>query len=260
MQPGTVPQLQPTPLILSNRDEDILKAASTYHFFTAKDICYLLYSPNSLTHVRERCAALSGNNDHELGYHLYRFAFPTAKPGNRERIYTLSATGREILDNLGISVDWHFRPAKLRTFSHSHLLHSLSITRTIIAFHVWSRTKPHIRVESSLSYELAKNPPVVSIPAQGKMAKVPVIPDGLIVLNNMRSNERVVIIWEVDHNTESQPRFKAHVTARRAYVQSASFKKVYGNILFRIAYVTFGQTPSASEARRVSLCTFTRKY
>jgi hypothetical protein len=129
----------------------------------------------------------------------------------------------------------------------------------MIAFHVWSRTKPHINVESINSYELAKNPPVFSIPAQGKIANVPVIPDGLILLHNVRSNQRLVIIWEVDHNTESQPRFKAHVTARLAYVQSAAFKKVYGDIPLRIAYATFGHTPSAAEARRVSLWAFTRE-
>jgi len=256
MKPAPSQKPQPKPLIPSNRDEDILKAVYKYHFVTAQEITNLLYSKGSHTFVRERCTRLAGGQDYADRCYLYRFPFPSAK-GNRERIYTLGSLGREILENLGLQVAWHFKPAKLRTYSHSHLLHSLTLSRTIAAFHAFTRIKDNITIESILSYELAKTAPVVSISSQGKIVKVAVVPDAQLLITNIRSNQRLLIILEIDHNTESQPRLRAHIAARLAYVHSPHFTNVYGNIPFRIVYATYGQTPSASQARLQSMCIWT---
>ena len=257
MKPAPFPKPQPKPLILTNRDEDLLIEIYKYRFTTTQEITHLLFSKGSRTYVRSRLSKLSGNKDHAEGYPLYRFALPTAKTGNRERIYTLGRLGRDILESLGLPVDWAFKFAKLRTFSHSHLLHSLTLSRTVAAFHAWARTKPTISLESRLSYELAKNPAVVSIPQQGKILKVSVVPDTLVLVENIRSGQRLVILWEIDHNTESQPRFKQHIAARLAYVQSSHFTNIYGNIPYRIAYATQGITDSAAKARLASMCAWT---
>jgi hypothetical protein len=260
MTPPKAPKAAKRPLVLalSAKDERLLTAFREYRLLTALDCSHLgLYSPKSLTHVRERLARLCGNKDVTDkylpdGYPLVRWGFPSVQ-GNRERIFALSSTGRQIVESLGLPVSWHCKVAKLRTFSHSHLLHALTLNRSVIAFHAMARSMPNITVQSHLSYELSKNPPVVSIPEQGKMVKVAVICDGLLLVENVRSSQRLAVIFEADHNTESLPRLRTHIAARLAYVQSPQFTKTYGTIPYRIAYATYGQTQSASQARLKSM-------
>jgi hypothetical protein len=241
----------------------MLAAFPEYRYLCARDLVYLLaYSPKSLTFVRERTSRLCGNRDiddktFQEGYPLLRFGLPTGKTGGRERIYCLSATGRNIVESLGHPVSFHVKAAKLRTFSHSHLLHTLTLNRTVIAFHAWARSRPNITIESRLSYELAKTPAQVSIALEGKTTKVAVICDALLLMTNVRSGQRMAVIFEADHNTEALPRLRTHLAARLAYVHSPHFTKTYGNIPFRIAYATQGVTESAAKARLQSMCTAT---
>src|SRR5437764_7715950 len=106
---------------------------------TALDIVYSQFSPKSLTHVRNILATLSGGLDHQERQLLYRFPLPTAQKGNRERIYTLGAAGREAMKGLGLPVEWYYRPAKTGRFSHSHLSHQLLVTRFVVAAGFWAR-------------------------------------------------------------------------------------------------------------------------
>lgn len=145
-------------LILTNRDEDILRAIYKYHYVTSQDITRLLFSKGSLTHVREILSALSGGEDHQERNYLYRFQLPNSSSGNREKVYTLGATGRDLLASLGLSVDWYFRPHKTRNLSHSHILHDLILTRLVVAAHAWCRKSPDYTIrESRLCYELSRD-------------------------------------------------------------------------------------------------------
>src|SRR4051794_30973929 len=92
------------PFILGKPHEEILKAVYFYRYMTALDVAYLLYSPKSLTHVREVLAALSGGEDFKTAHYLYRFRLPSI--GNSERVYTLGSKGRDYLaSELGMPVD-----------------------------------------------------------------------------------------------------------------------------------------------------------
>ena len=75
---------------------------STYRYMTALDVAYSLFSPKSLTHVRSILTRLSGGTDYKERECLFRFPWPSAKAGNRERIFTLGASGREIVQRLGM--------------------------------------------------------------------------------------------------------------------------------------------------------------
>ena len=97
---------------------------------------------------------------------------------------------------------------------------------------------------------------MVSIPMHAKMAKVAVVPDALLLVENVRSNQRLIILLEVDRNTESQPRFKQHIAARLVFVKSVHFTNIYRNIPYRITYATQGITDSAAKARLSSMCTW----
>ena len=86
----------PALLPITPTEEEILKIMRTYRYMTALDVAYSLFSPKSLTHVRSILSMLSGGRDNQERNFLYRFPLPSAKPGNRERIFTLGASGREV--------------------------------------------------------------------------------------------------------------------------------------------------------------------
>ena len=260
MTPAPFPHPQPAPLILSNRDEDILRAVSTYRFVTAKDMCALLYSPKSLTFVRERLSALSGHKDHvtDGSYPLYRFALPTATIGNRERIYTLSTTGRQILESLGLPVDWHFQPSKVRNFSHSHILYNIILTRFVVAAHTWSLTQAHTTlVASRLCYELARDPVLLAVHQDGNATTVPVIPDCSFWFRT--AGTRSHVLFELDRGMEDASRYLAHVKARLAFIRSGAYERVFQTKAVIIAYATTGRIAAYRETRRRALCALTQE-
>ena len=109
-------------LILSRRDEHILKAVHFYRYMTALDITHLLFSPSAITHVRAVLSELAGGEDQQNGHYLFRFRLPNTTTGNTERVYTLGSRGRDLLANgFGIPVDWYYRPHKMSYASYSHL-------------------------------------------------------------------------------------------------------------------------------------------
>jgi hypothetical protein len=260
MRPVPFPHPQPPPLILTPKDEAIIQAVSQYRFLTAQEITALFYKQGSHTYARSRLSRLAGSKDLTdadvtYDYPLLRFGFPTGRLGNQERIFTLSLTGRQILSGLGIPVSWHFRPS--RTFSHSFILHDLTRNRFVVSLLSWAKTKPNLSIESHLAYELAKESASVSIPVQGKIVKVAVVPDALMLVTNTRTNQRLIILLEIDNNSEAQSRFKQHIASRLAYVSSPHFTNTYGNIPYRIVYATQGVMPSAATALLHSMCAYT---
>jgi hypothetical protein len=254
----------------------ILKQFEEYRLLTAQEITALCYSTGSHTYARSRLSALSGNQDitaegFTYGYPLYRLGFPTGNRGRNEKIFALSLTGRRMLDSLGIPDAWYIRPSRLRTYSHSYYLHDLTRNRFIVSLLSWVKSKPNLRIQSSLSSEIAKRRPTVEIPVQrlvleeGKPAKIPimtrvgVIPDGEIVVTNTNTGERLLIILEIDQNTQARERLRNHFAALLAYVKSPRFKRRFGDIPYRIVYATQGVTEAASASRLKYLCEFTRK-
>jgi hypothetical protein len=274
MKPASPTPSATTPLILTPKDEIILKKLAEYRLLTSQEITALCYSNGSHTYARARLSALSGNQDITAGgltygYPLWRWSFPTGNRGRNEKIFALSLTGARMLEQLGYPLPWHVKPSKLRTFSHSYLLHDLSRNRFVVALLTWAKSKPHLRIESHLSYELSKKPSTVEIPVlrlvlkDGKPAKIPVmtrvdvIPDGEILVTNRNTGERLLIILELDHNTQARERLRNHITALLAYIKSPHFRASYGNIPYRIVYATQGVTEPASTSRLAYLCNFT---
>jgi hypothetical protein len=252
MKPATFPHPQPAPLILTPKDEFILQQFAEYRLLTAQEITALFYKHGSHTYARSRLSRLAGNrdltdDDLTYDYPLYRFGFPTGRLGNHERIFSLSFAGRQLLSSLGIPVSWHFRPAKLRTYSHSYYLHDLTRNRFVVALLTWAKSKPNLSIASHLSYELSKQPPTVEIPVRGTMTKVSVIPDGVLLIRNTNTGERLLVLLEIDQNTQAEGRLRNH------------FKNTYGTLSYRIVYATQGLTASASQARLKAMCTFTTK-
>src|SRR5690242_2345778 len=130
-------------LFLSRRDEEILKTAHVYRFLTARDIAARLFSPRSETYVRKLLLPLCGGADAMEDHYLYRFPLPHVGPGNSERVFTLGSRGREFLaSEVGWPVPWYFRPQKVKNASFASLMHSLLLTRILVAAEHFARHCP----------------------------------------------------------------------------------------------------------------------
>ena len=87
----------------------------------------------------------------------------------------------QVLRELGLSVDWYFRPHKLKFLSYSYVLHNLILTRFLVACEQWAKAHPaYTLVEQQICYELS-----------GK-----VIPDALGIV---RGEGRRRALWSGHH-------------------------------------------------------------
>ena len=165
--PDAVPAKPLTPT-----EEEILRTISTYRYMSALDVAYSLFSPNSLSYVRHLLSVLCGGKDYQDRNFLYRFPVPTAKAGNRERVYTLGAAGRALVEEFGIPVEWYYRPAKTGRVSGSHLLHQLLVVRFVVAACWWVSRQPeyslaevllscHRKTDGKKSQEQKQIPPTM---------------------------------------------------------------------------------------------------
>jgi protein involved in plasmid replication-relaxation len=236
--------------LLTDRDQEILKVIHFYRYMTAIDVAYRLFSPSSRTHVREILTSLAGGGDKKPDQYLFRFGMPKATVGNVERIYTLGNRGRDFLVNhTDLPINWYFRPSRMASLNYNVLVHSLAVTRFLVAAHFWSKKQDIFKlIQTRISYELANTP--------GREGNT-IIPDGWLLFER-QDGKRGAILVEIDRGTEYQQRFKEHVTSRLEFVQSGACEKLFGEQVYRICYVNVGNSPY-KETRRKTMLAWTRE-
>jgi protein involved in plasmid replication-relaxation len=233
--------------MLTRRDEEILKTIHFYRYMTAIDVAYRLFSISSKRYVRGILSDLAGNQDQQPNEYLYRFGFPKAAPGNFERIFTLGNAGRDFLiKHAGIQVNWQFRPG--RPMSYTLLLHSLFLTRFLVAAHHASKTGSFKVLDVKTSYELSGTP--------GKET-VTLIPDAWLLIER-KDGRRGNILLEIDRGTEYRERFKRHVADRLEFVKSGEYEKLFGEKAIIVVYVSVGDSPY-KETRLKTMQVWTRE-
>jgi hypothetical protein len=248
MNPKGAPQAQARLQPLTPTEEEILKIMSTYRYMTALDVAYSIGRPKSVTHVRSALSRLAGGMDNKERECLYRFPFPSGRAGNPERIFTLGSAGRDIVESLGIPVDWYYRPSKTGRFSGSYLSHQLLLTRFVLsACHFTSHNPDNNLAEVRLCYELEKQ--------VGKHGADTVVPDAWLFFE--REGNKFPVLAELDRGTEYQERFKNHVKGRLAFIRSGNYARVFGTPAVIIAYATTGQVQGYAETRRKTMCAWT---
>ena len=245
-----------SPVILSPKAVDILKTIYFYRYMGALDVCYRLFSPGALARVRKTLALLAGGDDFISRQYLYRFRLEGE--GNAERIYTLGSRGRDFLAaEVGLPVSWYFRPEAVKHFSHAHVVHSLLLTRVMVAAERWAKEQEEILLASRrISYELAVDPPVVEIEEDGARKQVKVIPDAWLLFER-KAGGRSSLLLEVDRGREYRSAFKAHIAARIEFLASEQYTKVFGVRGVRIAYITTGERPEYRQSRLSAMCQWT---
>jgi hypothetical protein len=252
---------EPTaPLLLTPRHEQILQAAYEYRYVTAQDITNLLFSKGSLTYVRHQMSTMAGGKDQQARHYLYRFPFPTGAAGNRERIFSLGALGRDFLANvLGLPVDWYFRPYKSDHLSHSHILHHLLLTRFVVATTVHTRNHPQISLlQARLCHELARNQATGTDKKKQKATTPVIIPDAWLLFALQSNGARFPVMLEIDRTTTFRAKFQAQLKARLDFVRSGEYTKVYNQPAVIFAYVTAGTSPAHTQTRVKAMAGWTQ--
>ena len=174
--------------MLTERDQEIIKAVHFYRYMTMLDVTYCFYSPSSISHVREILSRLCGKKDEQDNQYLYRFGLPRNRTGNTERVYVLGARGRDFLtNNTHVSVNWYASPSRMANLNYNALIHSLSVTRVLVAATYWSRKQEEFTlINMKTNYYLANVP--------GKEGNT-VIPDGWLLFQH-RSGKKGSLIVE----------------------------------------------------------------
>jgi hypothetical protein len=211
------------PFVLGKRGEEILQAVRFYRYMTALDVCYLMYSPNALTHARAVLADLCGGADFVENQYLYRFRLPDVALGN-QKVYTLGSRGRDFLESeLGLSASWYFRPEKVRHLSYGQIMHSLALTRFLVAARRFAGlSSGEFKIgEIRICYDLAVAAGSVSVGVGERAEAVPVIPDAWMTIEWQRGGRRVTfpVLLEIDRGTMFKRRFKRHVRSRIEFVR-----------------------------------------
>lgn len=245
-------------VLLNSTEEKILSMANTYRFVGALDVANLLFSPASLTYARTRLSKLAAAK------YLYRFRLPSVKTGGTELIYTLGSRGRDfIAEELGLPVDWYFRPGKLKRLSHSHAQHNLLLTRFCVASQSFCRSETRWRlVTMRLCYELARVQATDEEACEGATKKLKVVPDAWLCFERLKEGEHehfIPLLLEIDRGMEYQQKFKRHVYSRIEFIRSGEYKKLFGTGAVVIAYATTGETPEYRDTRRRAMCTWTQE-
>jgi hypothetical protein len=139
---------------LTAREEEILRTVRYYRYIITQDILTLYFAPGSRKYAQALMASLAGNKDLDTHNYLCRFTLPSVHKRAQEKVYVLGSTGRQVLRQLGLPVDWYFRPHKLKFLSYSYVLHNLILTRFLVACEQWARSHPaYSLVEKQICYE-----------------------------------------------------------------------------------------------------------
>jgi len=250
------------PLIITPKMEEILRAVHFYRYMTVTDITHLFYSPKSISHGREVLSKLCGGEDENTNQYLFRFCPPSTR-SNSERVYTLGSRGRDYVGkDLGLPVDWYYRPGKTTHRSYHQIEHDLILTRFLVASEVWCRKQKALRIsQKRICYELAKTPARVAIDFEGRQTMLKVIPDAWLEIQKERAGKLPAdfrILLEIDRGTFFQKSFKEHILSRIEFVGSGLYRKMFGTEAVLIAYVTAGGNMTQREKRRATLCAWTK--
>jgi Replication-relaxation len=225
------------PFILTPRFEEILRTVYFYRYMTAFDVAYRLFSPGSLTYVREILKVLCGGGDYIDNQYLFRFPLPQFSSGKAERVFTLGSRGRSFLVNsLGLAVDWYFKPHDTKRLSYGLIVHNLTLTRFIVAAHCLNNKETDTKlIRTRISYEIEKT------------KGVKVIPDGWLLFE--KSGSFCPILLEIDRGSAYKKDFKEHIKSRIEFIKSGAYEKMFGLKGGLIAYATTGELPEYKETR-----------
>jgi Replication-relaxation len=239
--------------VITKRHDEILLKIHRFRYVTAVDIARLFYAETSINYVREILSVLSGKGDYVERQYLFRIPLPDTRIGNTEKVYTLGRRGRVYLqDEVGMEVDWHFRPYKVAGMTYQKFRHALTLTHFLVALEVFCRDTKEWELHTlKTEYELVKeiameNAQVILAPGSQDARKeeaLSVIPDAWIKLYHPAKKKQpyLPILLEIDRGSEQSNHFKKQLKAQLQFVMpGGGYTKLLGTAQVTIAYLTTG--------------------
>jgi Replication-relaxation len=243
----------PPAMVLTERDQEILRQVYAYRLMTREQIERLLFQPENrqehltkTSKVRKRLKLL-----YQHGY-LERIAAPIAAGAWAWRpVYRLGRKGAALVaSERGIAPDelpyWgkgDDRDHRTSRPSFLFLDHTLAINDVRISI-VQAASACGYRIEKWLDEAQLKSAEMkehVEVKGeQGRSTRVPVIPDAYFVLH--LGDRRTHLFLELDRATMTNGRWKTRVLAYLAYLSSGRHRERYGmHSLPRVLVVTTGE-------------------
>ena len=234
------------PFILNRNEERILQAVHDLECLTLDDIMHLLqFSKGARTYVGSIMRKLSGGRDYDDQQFLYRFPVPSATKGPKERVYCLGAKAREVL-----AIEDVYRPsAKFRYLTYSPILHDLVLSRFLaVATTYFQAQRDYRLLETRTCYQLASNPPSISINQNGQKTTITVVPDAWLFIERVKDRSEYPLWIEIDRGTENRQKFQRLVRNRLTLAKSPQYEKMFNTTAVLFCYVTAG-TPEKTDFR-----------
>lgn len=160
--------------ILSYQDEAILRCLARYQYLLSRQICRLLYSPNSITYVQTRLKRLA-----EGGYCQRLWLPKRGRYGSAPAVYTLARRGIAHLLSSGSRLNRRYHPSEQEARSLLFLQHTLDLNDFLISAELLGRWRPEFQLAAMLHERELKQHPVYVEGDAGK--RTAVIPDAWLI-------------------------------------------------------------------------------
>jgi hypothetical protein len=236
--------MRSTPVVVSKREEDILQAIYSFRFLTISQVCRLFFSETSINYAGKYLKQL---HDARL---LYRFPMPSAAPGNRELLYTLSRKGIAHLDELGYDMQYWTKQKDV-PLSYLHLQHSMRVSDFLIAARVLERDNPGtIRLQSLIHDFYLRHEPLTLCLNGGH--SVSMVPDAFIDFRvKVRGVTYQTAVWsEIDLCTEDARYLRRKVSSLHAVVTSKTCQDYFHADSITVAFATTGGEKRQTSMRK----------
>lgn len=233
--------------ILLRGNSDIPIGLYHLHLATAEQLCWLHYSPGSLTTVKARLLTLS---DWDF---VQSDGIPTRR-GRSPYYYVLGNEGIAYLHSIGFDVGESLRASKETDKSYLHIQHTQDRNDVLIAAALLKRTMPVYYLDSFIHERLLKRKPFKGV-WQGE--KFTLIPDAFLDFRRVLDDggqRRMPILLEHDGGTEEQRHFRQRIRACIMMLRAEAQNEWFGIKAVTIAFMTF-----EGELRREQMRDWTRR-
>ena len=233
----------PSPMQLTDRDKDIIRAICDYRILRQDQIQALFFGVNSGAKARAQ-KRLVKLFDHR---YLTRFFLPTQGGMNSSPIlYGLDKKGAELL-RLEFGYDELHWYASMKELKDDFLEHTLAIADVRVAVTVACQREGYELLDWQGENELKADYDHVNVrTSKGISQSVPVVPDSYFVIATPMGKAHFFL--ELDRGTMTNSRFRTKVEAYVAYFQQG-YQHRYGTKSLRILTVTVGQARLANLKR-----------
>jgi len=254
MQPHQHSTGRESPLVLSEQDEQIIRACCLYQWMTILDMAMLLELPTSLNYIRKLAASLAGNKDEVPGHYLYRFALPQRAGGNALRVFVPGEASRTLWpQDDGDGFIWK-APSTMQRHSYSFVYHNLAVSRLCICATRFCREHPEYYLVETRLYDIARNPPRVSLTTDGGENSLSVIPDCWLYIERVADGQGTALWFEVDNATTYRVAYQRRLAARLEFITSeGGYASYFGTPVVLLCYAVLGKAPGLREARMHTL-------